>query len=106
MGVRMPLQQLSNVQLQAHIRRVAEHSGRVFFTEHARDRMLERGVNDKQVLECLRAGEVQRPPQRLASGELRVRMEHWGSARHLSVVVSLDNDDPDALVITVITPTR
>jgi hypothetical protein len=35
-----------------------------------------------------------------------VRMEHFGSARNLSVVVGLDEHDPDLLVVTVITQAR
>ena len=34
------------------------------------------------------------------------RMAHFGSARNLSVVVALDEQDPDLLVVTVITHTR
>jgi hypothetical protein len=33
-------------------------------------------------------------------------MEHFGSARNLSVVVALDDHDPDLLVVTVITRNR
>ena len=106
MGDRITFLQMTKVQLQAHIRRLAQDSGRVFFTDHARLRMRERGVNDLQALECLRAGVLQRPPRRFASGELRVRMDHFGSARNVSVVVSLDEQDPDVLVVTVMTRTR
>ena len=107
MGARISFSQMSNVQLQTHIRRMAHSSGCVFFLEHAQLRMLERGVNDLQVLECLQHGLIQRPPKRDAStGEIRARMEHFGSARNLSVVEALDEQDPDLLVVTVITHTR
>ena len=102
----MLLSQMSNVQLQAHVRRVAGFSERVYFLDHALMRMRERGVSDMQVLECLRHGLVQRPPQRYRTGELRVRMDHYGSARNLSVLVSLDENDPDMLVVNVMTRTR
>ena len=60
-----------------------------------------------EVLTCLRYCVVQRPPKvRGASAEVRVRMEHFGSARNLSVVVSLDDQDPDVLVVTVMTRVR
>ena len=97
---------MSNVQLQGHIRRIAQFSERVYFLDHARLRMKERRVNDMQVLECLRQGLVQRPPQRFKTGEVRVRMDHYGSARNLSVTVSLDEQDPDLLVVTVMIQTR
>lgn len=106
MGARISIHQMSNVQLQSHIRRLAQDSGSVYFLDHARLRMQERSINDLQVLECLRTGVVQRPPRRFKTGELRVRMDHFGSARNLSVMVSLDEQDPDVLVVTVMTRTR
>jgi hypothetical protein len=107
MGDRISFSRMSNVQLQAHIRRTAQDSSRVFFLEHAQIIMLERGVKDLQVLECLQQGLIQRPTKvDEHSGEVRARMEHYGSARNLSVVVGLDKHDPDLLVVTVITQAR
>lgn len=101
MGARISFSRMSNVQLQSHIRRTAQDSSRVFFLEHAQLRMLERGVND------LQQGLIQRPPKvDEHTGEVRARMEHFGSARNLSVVVGLDEHDPDLLVVTVITQAR
>lgn len=107
MGVRILFSHMSNAQLQAHIRLVAQDSCRVFFTKHAQDRMLQRSVSDFQVLECLRSGLVQRPAQiDLVSGSVTCRMENFGSARNLAVVVGLDDRDPDLVVVTVMTRTR
>jgi Domain of unknown function (DUF4258) len=107
MGDRIALHQMTNVQLQTYIRRLAQDSSRVFFPDHARLRMLERGVSDMAVLMCLREGLIQRPAKLdHKTGELRARMEHFGSARNLSVVVALDDHDPDLLVVTVITRVR
>ena len=79
----------------------------MFFPDHARLRMLERGVNDMSVLVCLREGMIQRPARiDSKTGELRARMEHFGAARNLSVVVALDDHDPGVLVVTVITRVR
>ena len=97
----------SNVQLQAHIRQVAINSSRVFFTRHALERMKQRTISDVQVLDCLRHGVIQRPPTEDANnGFLKCRMEHFGSARNLAVVVGLDRNDPDLLIVTVMTNTR
>jgi hypothetical protein len=107
MGDKIAFHQLTNVQLQTHIRRLAQDSSRVFFPDHARLRMIERGVNDMAVLMCLREGLIERPAKLDSkTGELRARMEHFGSARNLSVVVALDDHDPDLLVVTVITRVR
>lgn len=73
MGGTLPLRQWSNAQLQQHIRRVASLSERVVFTEHAYGRMALRSVSDLEVLECLRQGVIQRPPQTdKAQGRLNV----------------------------------
>ena len=96
MGAKIPLLHMSNVQLQAHIRQLALDSGKVFFVDHVRLRMQERGVNDMAVLMCLRAGVIQRPPKKNKNAQtVRARMEHFGPVRNLSVVVELDDREPD-----------
>ena len=56
---------------------------------------------------CLREGVIQRPADvNQKTGEVRTRMEYFGSARNLSVVVALDEQDPDVLVVTVMTRAR
>ena len=98
---------MTNSQLQARVRRLAQDSGCVFILDHAQLRMQERRVNDLEVLACLRHGIVRRPAKvNEKTGEVRVRMDHFGSARNLSVVVELSDADPDVLVVTVMTRVR
>lgn len=98
---------MTNSQLQARVRRLAQDSGCVFILDHAQLRMQERRVNDLEVLACLRHGIVQCPAKvNEKTGEVRVRMDHFGSARNLSVVVELSDADPDVLVVTVMTRVR
>ena len=107
MGARISLTQMTNTQLQARIRHLAQDSGRVFILDHAHLRMHQRGVNDMEVLVCLRQGVVQRPAKVDATtGEVRVRMDNFGSARNLSVVVSMNDLEPDVLVVTFMTRVR
>lgn len=107
MGARILVSVMTNAQLQARIRRLAQDSACVFILDHARLRMQERRVNDMEVLTCLREGVVQRPAKLDEKlGEVRVRMDHFGSARNLSVVVELSDADPDVLVVTVMTRVR
>jgi Domain of unknown function (DUF4258) len=101
MGDRISVTLMTNSQLQARVRRLAQDSGCVFILDHAQLRMQERRVNDLEVLACLRHGIVQRPAKvNEKTGEVRVRMDHFGSARNLSVVVELSDADPDVLVMT------
>ena len=107
MGDKILFKDMSNVQLQAHIRLTAQDSSQVFFLDHAHIRMLERGINDFEVLVCLRSGVIQRPSRRMKkSNEVRASMEHFGSARNLCVVVSLSEEAPDLLVVTAFTRKR
>lgn len=107
MGDRISFAQMSNAQLQLHIRRVSQNSSRVFFTMHAQARMLQRSVSDIQVLDCLRSGLMQRPAQiDKVTNLVKCRMEYFGSARNLAVIVGLDDQDPDLLIVTVMTRTR
>lgn len=98
---------MSNLQLQAHVRRMARDSARVVFTLHALERMALRSVSDWEVHACLRLGVIERPPRwdRLHCS-LKCTMEHFGAGRNLAVVVALDESDPDILVVTVMTRTR
>lgn len=107
MGDKLNLDSLTNVQLEKHIRTLAQNSDLIFFTEHAQDRMRSRGVTDVQVIECLRHGVMERPPVRdRKTGDLKCRMEHFGTNRNISVVAALDNNDPDVIVVTVMTKAK
>jgi hypothetical protein len=107
MGDTLDFRQLSNRQLQAHVRLTAKDSSKVFFTEHAFFRMAIRSVSDLEVMHCLRNGLIERPTQiDKRTGAVKCRMEHFGSSRNLAVVVALDNNDPDLVVVTVMTRTR
>lgn len=107
MGDRLSFHGMTTVQLQAHIRRLAKDSQRVVITLHAYDRMSLRCVTDWEVYECLRKGVIQRPPQvDRKTGSLKCRMEYFGTVRNLAVVAALEDDDPDVIVVTVMTKTR
>jgi hypothetical protein len=107
MGAKLNFGLMTNSQLQKHIRTLAKHSDAVFISEHAQGRMTYRGVTDLQVIDCLRHGVIERPPVRdRKTGSLKCRMEHFGTHRNISVVVALDESDPDAIVVTVMVNAR
>ena len=102
MGATIHLKNLSNAELQRHVRALAADSAKVFITEHARDRMIERQVSDIEVIECLRHGVIQRPPQTdRKTGDLKCRMENFGASRNLAVVAALGDHRPGVVVVTV-----
>ena len=104
MGAKLSFHSMSNLQLQAHIRRTAQDSARVVIASHALARMEQRSVIDWEVYACLKMGIIERPPRRdRLRGTLKCTMEHFGSGRNLAVAVALDDADPDLVVVTVMT---
>jgi hypothetical protein len=104
MGVKIHFNLMTNVQLQKHIRLLSLNSASVFITEHARKRMHQRKVTDYQIIDCLRNGVMQRPAtQDIKTRDIKCRMEHFGTSRNISVVVALSDQEPDLIIITVMT---
>ena len=107
MAATMSIHRYTNRQLERQIRHLAQDASRVFITDHARDRMAQRQVNDLEVIQCLRQGVIQRPPTLDAkTGHLKCRMEHFGPSRNLAVVAALDDAMPGTVVVTVLAKTR
>lgn len=91
---------LSRPNAQKLLREWAKETRSVFFTDHAKQRMRERGITNVQILRCLRLGAiVDGPVQTLKGGwKLDVRMQSSGD--DLEVVVELNLKD-QIIVITV-----
>jgi hypothetical protein len=107
MGAKIRFEPMNNAQLQQHIRLLVQDSHRVFISDHAAQRMRERQVSDYQVLECLRLGIIQRPPEiDRQTEDVKCRVEYFGTARNVSVIVALDQVEPDIVVVTVIVQKR
>lgn len=92
----------SIAQLQKHIRALSANTSRVFITAHAKSRMRSRRISINEVYECLRNGVIKRAPEPNPSkGSLECRMERYVAGCECAVVVALDDDNPDVLVVTV-----
>lgn len=64
--------------------------------------MRSRRISINEVYECLRNGVIRRAPEPNPSkGNLECRMERYVAGCECAVVVTLDDDDPDVLVVTV-----
>ena len=87
------------------IRERAQASGRILILRHARQRMIERGVDDLDVQRCLRGGVITEGPYVPTdsnTGAWRCNVEGVISGDRLRVVVELPKEPPDLLVVTVI----
>lgn len=98
--VKMDLSPAGARQLLAQL---ATDSSRVFFTDHAEDRMHERAITRAQVLRCLRHGTIVEGPARDTHGKWVMNMEVMSAGDVLRVVTALDNDGNGNLVLVITT---
>jgi hypothetical protein len=97
------LRSKTNAQISAHIRSVSLATDLVVILDHARDRMLIRGVGINEVYEVLRRGSIVRPWKiNTKYDTFECRMERYVGGRELAVGVTLDDADPAIIVVTVI----
>ena len=84
---------------------IAEHSDRIEWTDHARERMGERDITSRQVLETLRRGRRVRLPQR-EDDEWKIVLEKHHAGRRIRVVArmivpTMEDEKDELTVVTV-----
>lgn len=86
------------------LKELADSGGKVFFTRHAEQRMIERQVTRIQVLRCLASGYFEEQPAKSPQGAWVMRIRNYTAGEYVSVAVALDKNDRGdyAVVITVI----
>lgn len=85
------------------LREVAEDSARVFFTDHAEERMQTRCITRVQVLRCLRHGRIVEGPVRDVRGNWALKVEVLSAGDVLTVAAALDHDEHGNLVVVITT---
>ena len=84
---------------------VAEHTDRIQWTKRARERMGERDITSRQVLETLRRGRQVRLPQR-EEDEWKIILEKNHAGRRIRVVVRMivptTEDEKDELTVVTV----
>lgn len=98
------LLRLSNEDAKRYVKETARISSRVFFTSHAKERMSERDITRKQVLECLLRFRFIEEPHRTPNGNWKMTVEAQSMDDWITVALCLDNDSKGnyVLIITVI----
>ena len=84
---------------------VAEHTDQILLTDHARERMRERDITSRQVLETLRHGKRVGLPQR-EEGEWKISLKknHAGRWIHvvaIMIVPTMEDEKDELRVVTV-----
>ncbi|MDQ7015577.1 MAG: DUF4258 domain-containing protein [Gammaproteobacteria bacterium] len=86
------------------VRDIAEHNtARVATTNHAKQRMRERGITRLDILRCLMHGKIIEGPYRSARGNWEFKMCSLESGERVQVVAALENDGNGNLVIIITT---
>lgn len=96
------LARMSWPQLERRIRTAARAGNLVFVTAHAKVRMEQRKITQPMLLECLSFGTIARAPEpNEAFGSLECQMCRYCSGHNLCAIVALTDEDPDAVVVTM-----
>lgn len=88
------------------IRRLAQDSKAVFFTDHASKRMVQRKVTRLQVIECLMKGAITEGPALDIKGSWNLTICRVASGDQVNVVVALDWDAENANYVVIVTVIR
>ena len=95
---------LTNEEALTTIRAVVRNSSRVAFTDHAKTRMMQRGITRQQVMACLPRARIVDEPYRTPKGNWKMKVEGQAAGDWIQVVLCLDSDSHGnkIIVITVI----
>jgi len=95
---------LNDVSMLRMVRQIAQNSENIYLTQHARQRMGERGITRAQVEYCLRNGSMDEAAHQNIKGHWQCRMQcvHAGDWVRVAVVLEQDDTDQWIVVLTVI----
>ena len=80
---------------------VAQESGRVYFTNHAEERMIERNITRHQVLRCLKHGNIIEGPCRNINGNWQLSIHVFSAGENITVVAALNKDKSGNYIIVI-----
>ena len=83
------------------LRAIAKDSHRVVLTKHAKQRMKQRRVNYRQVMECLHKGHISEPAHLNIHGDWMATLEHRYAGDVVRVVVAIQRQEDGELAVVV-----
>lgn len=96
------LKHQSKDQLAKRIRHASKVTANIIITTHVKIQMKKRKVPVSMVYECLRLGQIIREPEEnYEYGTLECRMERYCVGCNCSVIVALDDGNPNLVCVTV-----
>lgn len=100
MGTAQPIQ-LSDAGFIKKLRNIVKDSHRVVLTKHARQRMKQRRINQRQVMECLSKGRIYEPAHLTIQGDWKATLEHQYAGDLIRVAVAIERQDDGDLAVVV-----
>jgi hypothetical protein len=85
------------------IRELSYRSERVFYSKHARSRMIEREITMPDVMDCLRRGQVTDGPYQAPGGDWRFTISWFRAGSPLQIVGAIDVDEDGKYLVIVTT---
>jgi hypothetical protein len=88
-------------QLETYIKKEAQNSVSVIFTDHIKKQMKARKITNVVVMAVLQRGSIKRTPEPNAMrGSLECRMEYFVAGFNIGVVVAVCDEDPSLILVT------
>ena len=92
---------LSDAGFLKKLRAIVKDSDRVVLTKHAKQRMKQRRVNYRQVMECLRKGHICEPAHLAVHGDWVATLEHRYAGDAVRAVVAIERQEDGELAVVV-----
>lgn len=84
------------------IQEIVTDTAKVHFTHHARERMSERDITFREVINCLSKGNISEGPARsIRKGTWEMTFKILSAGEQISVVVALDSDEQGNYIIVI-----
>ena len=102
MGPVQPMH-LSDAGFLRKLRAIVRDSDRIVLTKHAKQRMGQRRINQRQIMECLRKGRIYEPVHLTIQGDWKATLEHQyaGDVVRVAVAIERQEDRELAVIVTV-----
>lgn len=85
------------------IRALSQVSERIFYSPHAKARMIERGVSMPDVMDCLGKGLIREGPYQQPGGDWIFTISWFRAGSPLEIVGAIDVDDEGTFLVIVTT---
>ena len=92
---------LSDAGFLKNLRVIVKDSNRVVLTKHAKQRMRQRRINQRQIIECLRKGRICEPAHLSIHGDWMATLEHQHAGDAVRVVVAIEQQEDGELAVVV-----